>query len=103
MDTPGGEEAREAKNNMASKFCSSRKNPYPPHGRSLEIPRGRVVCKAKILEGKYEVKLEFPGGGGCKTKSLPWREYGYFLELSVEKDGPYVSQSWEGSKRLCLN
>ena len=22
--------------------CSSRKNPYPPHGRSLEIPRGRV-------------------------------------------------------------
>ena len=22
-------------------MCSSRKNPYPPHGRSLEIPRGR--------------------------------------------------------------
>jgi len=22
-------------------LCSSRKNPYPPHGRPLEIPRGR--------------------------------------------------------------
>ena len=20
------------------------------------------------------------GGGGCKTKNLPWGEYGYFLE-----------------------
>ena len=29
----------------------------------------------------YENKLEFPGGeGGCKTKNLPWAEYGYFLE-----------------------
>ena len=23
------------------KLCISRKNPNPPHGRSLEIPRGR--------------------------------------------------------------
>ena len=38
------------------------KNPYPPHGRSLEIPRGRVVLKVKISEAKYKVKLEFPGG-----------------------------------------
>ena len=22
-------------------MCGSRKNPYPPHGRSLEIPRGK--------------------------------------------------------------
>ena len=42
-------------------MCSSRKNPYPPHGRSLEIPRGKGV---KILEAKYEAKLDFPGGGG---------------------------------------
>jgi len=41
---------------------SSRKNPYPPHGRSLEISRGRVVLKAKLLEAKYEAKLEFPWG-----------------------------------------
>ena len=33
-----------------------------PHGQSLEIPKGRGVLKAKILEEKYEAKLEFPGG-----------------------------------------
>ena len=34
----------------------------------------------------YESKLKFPGGGegGCKTKNLPWGEYGYFLELHNE-------------------
>ena len=40
--------------------------------------------KIKILEAKYEAKLEFPrggGGGGCKTKNLPWGKYGCFLEL----------------------
>ena len=48
-------------------MCSSRKNPYPPQGRSSEIPRGRGVLKVKILEAKYEDKLKFPGrrvGGG---------------------------------------
>ena len=53
---------------------SSRKNPYPPHGRSSEIPRGRGVLEAKILEAKYEAKLQFPGGrggGGAKQK-IPW-------------------------------
>ena len=52
-------------------LCSSRKNPYPPQARSSEIPRGRGVLKAKILEAKYGAKLEFPwgeGGGGGKTK-----------------------------------
>ena len=60
-----------------STMYSSRKNPYPPHGRSLEIPRGGGgVLKAKILEVKYEARLEFPGGGGgCKTKNLLWGEY----------------------------
>ena len=43
-------------------MCSSRKNPYPPQGRSSGIPRGRGVFETKILETKYEVKLEFPGG-----------------------------------------
>ena len=34
-----------------------------PHGRSLEIPwGGGRVLKAKLLEEKYEAKLEFPGG-----------------------------------------
>jgi len=52
-------------------MCSSRKNPYPLHGRSSEIPRGRGILKAMILETKYEAtcKLEFLGGRGCKTKT----------------------------------
>ena len=55
-------------------MCSSRKNPYLLQGRSSEIPGGKGVLKAQILEAKYEAKLEFPGGGGGG-------EYGYFLEL----------------------
>ena len=35
----------------------------------MEIPRGRGDLKAKLLEGQYEAKLEFPGGcGGAKQK-----------------------------------
>ena len=51
-------------------LCSSRKNQYPPHGRSLEIPRGRGFLEAKFLEAMYENKLEFPGsrGGGVQNK-----------------------------------
>ena len=44
-------------------LCSSRKNPYPHHGRSLGIPRGSGVLKSKILEAKYEAKLESWGEG----------------------------------------
>ena len=44
------------------------KLPYPPHGRSLEIPRGRRG--SKFLEAMYENNLEFPGGEWrCKTKT----------------------------------
>ena len=44
-------------------LCVSRKN------WSMEIPRGRGVSKANILETKYEAKLEFPGvGGGGEQK-----------------------------------
>ena len=55
------------------------------HGRSLEIPRGRAVLEAKILEAKYEAKLEFPGGSGVqiKQKNLLLEEYGYFLKLHI--------------------
>ena len=51
-------------------MCGCRKYPYSPHGRSLEIPRGRGVLQAKLLEETYEAKLEFPGGwGGAKQKT----------------------------------
>ena len=50
-------------------MCSSKKYPYPSHGRSSENPRGRGDLKVKILEAKYETKLEFPTGRGeGKTK-----------------------------------
>ena len=32
-------------------MCGSRKYPYPPHGRSLEIPRGRGVQRQKFPRG----------------------------------------------------
>ena len=44
------------------------KNPYPPHGRSLEMPRGKGVLKAKILEAKYEAKLESLWWGGVQNR-----------------------------------
>ena len=31
-----------------------------------------------------KLKRNFPGGGGYKTKNLPWGEYGYFLELHIK-------------------
>ena len=43
-------------------LCSSRKNPDPPYGSSLEISKGKGVLTVQILEAKYEAKLEFPGG-----------------------------------------
>ena len=65
-------------------MCDSRKYLYSPHGRSLEIPSGRGVLKAKLLQEKYEAKLEFCWGvRGCKTKNLLWGEHGYFLALHV--------------------
>ena len=65
-------------------MCGSRKYPYSPHGKLLEIPRGRGVLKDKLLEEKYEAKLEFPwrGGGGEEVQKSPsLGENGYFLEL----------------------
>ena len=56
------------------KFHSSKKNSYPSHGRSLEIPRvrgGGEGLKVKILEAKHGAKVEFPWGEGCKTTKKP--------------------------------
>ena len=39
---------------------------------------GEGVLKAKILEAKYEVTLEFLWGSGVQNKNLPLGEYGYF-------------------------
>ena len=68
---------------------SSRENPYPPLGRSLEIPRERWVLKLKSQNFRsIEAKLEFPwamdgwgGGGGAKQRNLPLGSIDIFLEL----------------------
>jgi len=57
-------------------LCTTRKNPFTPHERLLEIPRGRGVLKAKVLEVKYETKLEFLARRGVQNKNLPWWECG---------------------------
>ena len=71
-------------------MCGSRKYPFTPNGRSLEILRGREVVKAKLLGEEYEAKLEFPGegGGGLQYKKhFCGGEYGYFLELHYLNHG----------------
>ena len=66
---------------------SSRKNPYPPQGRSLEIPSRGGGLKSQNFRRKVCTKLHWNsmggrGGGGCKKKPLFLGEYGYFLELN---------------------
>ena len=56
---------------LKDKCAVPEKNPYPPHGRSSEIPRERGVLEAKILVAKYEAKLEFPGGRVRKQNIKP--------------------------------
>ena len=34
---------------------------YPPHGRSLEIPRGRGSQQPKFVRKSMELNLEIPG------------------------------------------
>ena len=42
---------------------------HPMEGH-WKFPGGGGVLKAKFLEAMYENKLEFPGRGGCKTKTF---------------------------------
>jgi len=43
-------------------LCNSRKYPYPPQGRLMEIPTKEGVSKTNSFQGKYEAKPEFPVG-----------------------------------------
>ena len=66
-------------------MCSTRKNPYPPHGRTLQIPRGRGFLKTKFLEVMYENKLEFPGGrGGAKQKTFRGGSMGWIFSGTAQ-------------------
>ena len=65
-------------------MCSFRKNQYPPHGRPLEIPGGEGGLKVKILEAKYEAKLEFPRGiGGAKQKTFHMGSMDIFWNCAI--------------------
>ena len=44
---------------MCLKLGSSRKYPYPPHGRLLEIPRGRGFQKPNFLKESMALKWNF--------------------------------------------
>ena len=50
-------------------MCCSRKCSYPPHGRLMEIPRGRRVSKAKFFEWKYDTTKEFLEGWGVQFEN----------------------------------
>jgi len=54
----------------------------PPNKRDWNFLRVK-----EGFEEMYKTELEFPegweGGGGGLKKSLPWRRYGYFLELHI--------------------
>jgi len=56
---------------MSLAIVQFQKISIPPHGWSLEIPRGWGVSKANIFKGKYGAKLEFPGGGGGIQSEKP--------------------------------
>ena len=66
--------------------------------------KGERVSKAQFLERKYDMKMEFPGGGGVggfDVKNLPWEGYGYFLEQHI----PWMcvwKETVSGKKKLWI-
>ena len=57
-----------------------------PFGMLLEIPRGLGVLKVKLLEEKYEAKLEFPEGEVVRDKNLDlWGSMGIFWNFTLWK------------------
>ena len=64
-------------------MCGSRKYSFPPHGRSLEIPRGRGSQQPKFIRESMNLNWKFQRGGGgevSKEKNLPSGRCGYYLE-----------------------
>ena len=53
-------------------MCSSRKYPYPPHGRLMEIPRGGEGGgqKPNFLNESTTLKGNFRRGGGVQFEKL---------------------------------
>ena len=68
-------------------------HPMDGHWKFLN---GRGVLKVKILEAKYEAKLEFPRGRGEIEKKLPWEDY----RLLFSGTAHYMSVVLSESSRL---
>ena len=52
----------------------------------ITFHRGRWVLKVKILEAKYEAKLEFPGGeGSSRKRNSCGGSMDIFLELHIDE------------------
>jgi len=79
-------------------MCSSRKNPYPPHGRSLEIPGGGSLESQNFRSKVKAAKLEFlRGREGAKQKTFHGGSmdifWNYTMSVNVTTDSPEIHLS----------
>ena len=51
----------------------------------MEIPRGSVVLKAKILKANCAAKMEFPGGRGLQNKKLQRGSMDIFWNCTINE------------------
>jgi len=68
-------------------MCSSRKYPYPPQGRLMEIPWGRGFQKPISLMDSVPPKWNFQRGWGVKAKKPSVGGDECFLEQHNVKPG----------------
>ena len=59
---------------------------HPKDGHWKIRGGGGLKSQLKLFKGKYEAKLEIPGGGGVgrnEQKNHPWGSYGYLLKPHI--------------------
>jgi len=66
---------------LISAIYSTRKYPYSSERRDWNFLGGAGSLRPKKLKKCNKFNWNFQRGGGSWKKSLPWRRYGYFLEL----------------------
>ncbi len=64
-------------------ICSSIKYPYPPYGRSLEIPGGRGLKSQNFLKLSMGLNWNFQRGGGFKPKTFCGRGMDIFWNNTI--------------------